>query len=73
MKQLLASDPPEHRAPFKCCICQKGIPDVPSLFRINAKGQPGIWACAAHRNRTDAKIDPELDAAVDIIIGEAPA
>lgn len=32
-----------------------------ALFRINAKGVPGIWACHKHRQNTDAPRNPELD------------
>lgn len=37
-----------------CLFCgKKGI----TLFRINAKGQPGVWACAEHIGNTDASVD----------------
>lgn len=39
--------------------CAKAAPRD-TLFRVNAKGRPGIWACAAHR----LERDPELDAIV---------
>lgn len=38
-----------------------------TLFRINAKGQPGLWACREHRANTDAPKDRELDRIVDAI------
>lgn len=38
-----------------------------ALFRINAKGQPGIWACRDHMKNTDGKIAPEVDKLVSII------
>ena len=37
--------------------CDKKLPED-SLFRINAKGQPGIWACIDHIKHSDKKIDP---------------
>lgn len=43
-----------------CVICKKGAPHV-SLYRINAKGQPGLWACAKHVKQTDAPpVDPTV-------------
>ena len=47
-----------------CVICKKGPADGVSLFRINATGKPGLWACRKHRGQTDAPVDPELDALV---------
>jgi hypothetical protein len=38
-----------------------------SVFRINVKGQPGIWACEEHRKNTDAPNDPELNEIVKIL------
>lgn len=52
---------------MRCLFCQKGLAEGVSLRRINAKGQPGVWACAKHIGQTDAKPDPELDRIVDII------
>lgn len=43
-----------------CVVCGKGMTTGHSLFRINPKGQPGIWACAEHIKNTDVKIDPEV-------------
>jgi len=46
-----------------CVICKKGPTTTPSvtLFRINAKGQPGLWACGKHLKQTDAPpLDPDL-------------
>lgn len=40
-----------------------------ALFRINAKGQPGIWACREHVKRTDAKPAQEVVEIVDAIEG----
>jgi hypothetical protein len=37
--------------------CDKKLPEY-SLFRINEKGQPGVWACIDHIKLTDKKPDP---------------
>lgn len=58
---------------MKCVICQKGPQHGVSLFRINATGQRGFWACRKHRSQTDAPVDPELDRLVDVLEGRAPA
>lgn len=36
--------------------CSKAAP-MDTLFRVNAKGRPGIWACAAHRLEKDVELD----------------
>jgi hypothetical protein len=36
-----------------------------AVFRINAKGQPAIWACREHMKATDA---PPIDPVVDEIV-----
>jgi hypothetical protein len=41
-----------------CLFCGKGLREGVSLFRINVKGQPGVWACKKHIKQTDAEIDP---------------
>ena len=46
-----------------CVICKRGPTTKPSatLFRINAKGVPGLWACSKHLKQTDAPtLDPGL-------------
>jgi len=40
-------------------MCDKRAPRD-SLFRVNAKGQSGIWACSDHIKNTDAKVDPRV-------------
>ena len=53
---------------LECCIC--GRADVP-LYRVNAFGVPGVWACEADYAKTDAKpIDPAVKALVGAIAGE---
>ena len=41
---------------MKCFECERAAPQF-TLYRINAKGRPGIWACAEHRIETDAELD----------------
>lgn len=43
--------------------CTKAAPHD-TLFRMNAKGVPGIWGCWQHKHLTDKKPDPQLDAVV---------
>ena len=51
---------------FRCCICRKGPQENVSIYRINAKGGPGIWVCAKHVAQTDA---PPIDETVAEIVG----
>lgn len=30
------------------------------MFRVNEKGQPGVWACKKCIKKTDATVDPEV-------------
>ncbi len=41
-----------------CAFCGDDAMIGVPLFRQNAKGQPGIWACKAH---TRAPIDPGVE------------
>lgn len=52
---------------MKCLFCNLGPADGVSVFRVNAKGRPGVWACAADLHKTDARIDPETRVIVDHI------
>jgi len=56
---------------MECCICHKGpLPEQGgvSIYRINAKGVPGIFACEEHLPQTDAApLDPELKKITDLI------
>jgi len=47
-------------------MCDKKFPRD-SLFRVNAKGQPGIWACLHHIKNTDKSPDPLLETIVQIL------
>lgn len=40
-----------------------------TLFRVNAKGQPGIWACRIHIKNTDTSVDPEVARLAGLIDG----
>ena len=51
---------------MNCIVCRKGPSDGVSLYRVNAKGQPGIWACKRHIKQTDA---PPVDSEVQEIVG----
>lgn len=56
-----------------CCICGKGPANGVSVFRINEKGVPGIWACEQHIRQTDgAPIDPDMRRLTNIIEGKKP-
>jgi hypothetical protein len=47
--------------------CNRGLATGHTVYRINAKGQLGIWACEEHRKDTDAPRDPELDRIINIL------
>lgn len=57
---------------IRCLVCNKGPTDEPptSVFRVNATGQKGIWACAEHIKQTDAEIDPEVQEIVSALEGK---
>lgn len=54
---------------FTCCVCHKGPQQGITVHRINAKGQPGIWAFEKHIKQTDGRIDPEVKKITDILEG----
>lgn len=33
---------------FKCAVCGKGNSEGVDLYRVNVKGETGIWACKKH-------------------------
>jgi hypothetical protein len=37
-------------------VCHKTPSDGTNLYRQNAKGQPGVWACAAHSKPVDDEL-----------------
>lgn len=58
---------------MNCCICHKGPQQGVALFRVNAKGQPGIWACKPHLSQTDAPpVDSAVAQFVDLVSRAAP-
>jgi len=50
-----------------CIFCGKGPMQGVSLFRLNAKGEPGKWACREHIKNTDIAVDPTVQRIVDVI------
>lgn len=38
---------------IKCHVCGQGPEDGVSVFRQNAKGEPGVFACDKHSKPTD--------------------
>lgn len=42
-----------------------------ALYRVNAKGQPGVWACIEHVRSTDAKVDPFVREICELLEGNA--
>jgi hypothetical protein len=44
------------RPAMKCHVCHKTPSDGTNLYRQNAKGQPGVWACAAHSKPVDDEL-----------------
>ncbi len=56
---------------FTCFFpgCNRGLHNGHDVYRINATGQAGIWACRQHRKHTDAPRDEEVDDIMDILGG----
>lgn len=40
-----------------CLFCGRGPAQGVNLFRVNAKGRLGVWACDEHIKNTDASVD----------------
>lgn len=60
---------------YKCFypLCTVSPRTGGSVFRINAKGQPGVFACREHMKQTDAApIHPDVDRVVSVIEGRKP-
>jgi hypothetical protein len=49
---------------IRCEICNQGPAQGVTVYRANAKGQPGIWRCAPHR---DNPTPPDLQAVVNVL------
>lgn len=56
---------------MKCAVCNRGPAQGVSLFRMNATGQKGLWACNEHKDHFDGRIDPETQEIVRILEGES--
>lgn len=54
---------------MKCFQCDASMATGATLFRVNEKGVPGIWACTSHR----LKVDPIVDALVSVIASAGAA
>ena len=53
---------------MKCEICRLGPADGLSVYRVNPKGQEGIWRCKPHLG-SSAPIAPEVAAIAEAIEG----
>lgn len=52
---------------MRCFVCQRGMAEGVSLFRINERGVKGIWTCEVHRPAASPHIDPQVREIVHII------
>jgi hypothetical protein len=52
---------------MNCLFCGKGPREGVTIFRVNATGQDGVWACETHIKNTDATIHPSVKAIADAI------
>ena len=48
-----------------CLFCKQGPAQGVTVFRVNAKGQPGVWACERHMKQTDTVIPADVKAVTD--------
>jgi hypothetical protein len=57
-----------------CLVCNRGPWDGTSLYRVNRKGTPAVWACNAHIANADCgPPDAELRQIVEALErGERP-
>lgn len=46
--------------PSGCAVCGKGPPDGVSVFRMNEKGGPGLWACNEHKDHFDSHMPDDV-------------
>lgn len=51
---------------MKCAVCDKGPMQGVSIFRMNAKGQPGLWACNEHKDHFDGRIPEDVKEVVSV-------
>lgn len=57
---------------MECLFCKKGPAQGVIVFRINAKDQPGVWACQKHVGQTDASVDPNVRQITDSLSRKRP-
>jgi hypothetical protein len=50
---------------MRCLFCGKSPAEGVAVFRVNAKGQPGVWACEKHIKQTDATVDSAVKQITD--------
>lgn len=43
---------------MRCSVCGKGPMDGVTVYRVNAKGEKGVWACRQHKLTPP---DPEVE------------
>ena len=56
---------------MKCEICNRGMAEGVTLYRVNEFGVLGIWRCPAHLAfDQEAALDPEVKKLINIIEGE---
>ena len=54
---------------MQCEICSASVFKGAALYRVNAKGQKGIWRCIAH---VDKLPDPSVRELVELIADNPP-
>lgn len=53
-----------------CAVCHRGPVEGVSIFRMNATGQPGLWACNDHKDHFDGRVPDEVAEIVRAIEGK---
>ena len=53
-----------------CAVCGRGPAGGTSIFRMNAKGQPGLWACNEHKDQFDARVPEDVMQVVRTLEGK---
>ena len=49
---------------MRCEVCGRGPMDGVTVYRVNPKGEAGVWACKDHRL---LPADPEVQELVDVL------
>ena len=52
---------------MRCLFCGGTPKDGYDLYRLNDKGEAGLWVCGEHLPRTDVKPHPDVVAIVSYI------